>query len=100
MLMALSVLSKGEWEAGGTGMEKFKQIGILMIGWTFLLVGVVGLFLPVLQGIFFIMIGLAILSSRSKTIQRFLKHFGERYPHHHERVVIWREKIKKWFRID
>jgi uncharacterized membrane protein YbaN (DUF454 family) len=86
--------------AGGTAVEKFKKIGILLIGWTFLLFGIVGLFLPVLQGVLFIMIGLAILSSRSRTIQLFLKHFGERYPHHHERMVIWREKIKKWFKID
>ena len=97
---ALPFFIRASGKPGGTAMEKLKKIGILMIGWIFLLVGIVGLFLPVLQGILFIMIGLAILSSRSRTIQRFLKHLGERYPHHHERVVIWREKIKKWFKID
>ena len=72
-------------------------MGALLIGWTFLLLGVIGLFLPILQGILFIMIGLAILSTRSKTIQRFLKHLEKRYPRFHEQVVIWVKKVKKWF---
>ena len=53
-------------------MNEFKKIGILIIGWIFIGLGILGLFLPILQGILFIMIGLAILSSRSKTIRRFL----------------------------
>jgi uncharacterized membrane protein YbaN (DUF454 family) len=84
----------------GIGMEKLKKIGILLIGWTFLFLGILGLFLPILQGILFITIGLAILSSRSKKIQGLLKHLEERYPQHHERVVIWRGKIKKWLKME
>ncbi|OGP89317.1 MAG: hypothetical protein A2157_10450 [Deltaproteobacteria bacterium RBG_16_47_11] len=75
-------------------------MGMLVIGWIFILLGILGLFLPFLQGILFIMVGLAILSSRSKTIQRLLKHLEERYPRQHERIVIWREKIKKRFKKD
>jgi len=81
-------------------MEKLKQVGILIIGWTILLLGIVGLFLPILQGVLFIMIGLAILSSRSKTIKRFLRHLEERHPHYHERMEKWRKKIKSWFSKD
>jgi len=99
-LCALLFFIRASGKPEGIAMEKFRKIGILLIGWTFLLVGILGLFLPLLQGILFIMVGLAILSSRSKTIQRFLNHLGERYPQHHERVVIWREKIKKWFKMD
>ena len=77
-----------------------REIGITIIGWFCLGVGVLGLFLPFLQGILFIMIGLAILSSRSQTIQRFLRYLENRYPRHHERVVYWKEKIRKWFKID
>jgi flagellar biosynthesis chaperone FliJ len=44
------------------------------------------------------LIGLAILSSRSKTIQRFLKYLEDRFPHHHERVEKWRERVRNWFK--
>ena len=78
-------------------MNKLKQTGIWLIGWVFLFLGFLGLFLPGLQGILFIMIGLAILSTRSKTIQRFLKHLEKRYPQFHEHVAVWVRKVKKWF---
>jgi uncharacterized membrane protein YbaN (DUF454 family) len=81
-----------------TTMNKFKKIGILIIGWFFLVLGILGLFLPILQGILFIMIGLAILSSRSASVRLFLRRFEKRYPHLHERMTIWRSKITKWFK--
>jgi uncharacterized protein len=79
-------------------MNGLKKIGILIIGWFFIGLGILGLFLPILQGILFIMIGLAILSTRSELVKRFLKHLEERYPRHHERIEIWREKIRNWFK--
>lgn len=81
-------------------MSAIKKVGLLIIGWFFIVLGIFGLFLPILQGILFIMIGLAILSSRSETIKRFLRHLEERYPHHHKRVEIWREKIRSWVKRD
>ena len=79
-------------------MNQFKKMAIVIIGWIFIGLGILGLFLPILQGILFIMIGLAILSSRSKSVKRFLKHIEERYPRHHERMEHWREKIRSWFK--
>jgi uncharacterized membrane protein YbaN (DUF454 family) len=79
-------------------MDGIKRIGILIIGWIFIGLGTLGLFLPILQGILFIMIGLAILSSRSELIRRFLKQLEERYPHHYEKVEVWREKIRNLFK--
>jgi len=79
-------------------MNEFKRIGILIIGWFFIGLGILGLFLPILQGILFIMIGLTILSSRSATVRLFLKRFEKRYPRLHERMIIWRLKIRKWFK--
>ena len=78
-------------------IKALKNVVVLIIGWIFIGLGILGLFLPILQGVLFILIGLAILSSRSKLIKRFLKHLEERYPHHHERVEIWREKIRRLF---
>ena len=79
-------------------MDAFKKFGILIVGWFFIGLGIVGLFLPILQGILFIMIGLAILSSRSELIKRFLKHLEERYPQQHKKVEIWEKKVTNWFR--
>ncbi|OGQ06437.1 MAG: hypothetical protein A2026_05585 [Deltaproteobacteria bacterium RBG_19FT_COMBO_46_12] len=79
-------------------MDSIKKIGLLIVGWLFIVLGVLGLFLPFLQGILFILIGLAILSSRSQIIKRFLKHLEQHYPHHHERIEHWRRKIRSWFK--
>ena len=79
-------------------MGSIKRIGLLIIGWFFIVLGILGLFLPVLQGILFILIGLAILSSRSETIKRLLKHLEERYPQYHEKIEVFKEKLRKWFK--
>jgi len=39
-----------------------------------------------------------LLSSRSELVKRFLKHLEERYPQHHNRVEVWKEKMKNFFR--
>ncbi len=79
-------------------MRRIKSVGMLIVGWFFVLLGIIGLFLPILQGILFIMIGLAILSSRSELIRRFLKRLEERFPQQYEQMEIWREKINRWFK--
>jgi len=81
-------------------MESIKRIGLLIIGWLLVVLGIIGLFLPILQGILFVLIGLAILSSRSETIKRLLKHLEERYPQHHEKIEVWKERLRKWFKKD
>ncbi len=75
-------------------MDRVKKIGWFVIGWLFILLGALGLFLPILQGILFIMIGLAILSSQSEWVRRLLKYMESRFPHLRERV----EKLKGHFR--
>jgi len=79
-------------------MNAIKKLGLLIIGWLFIVLGILGLFIPILQGILFIMIGLAILSSRSEMIKRFLKHLEKRYPRHHERIETWEKKVRGWFK--
>jgi len=53
---------------------------MLLLGWGFLLLGVAGLFLPVLQGILFILIGLIILSSEYVWAHRLLERLRNRFP--------------------
>jgi uncharacterized membrane protein YbaN (DUF454 family) len=53
---------------------------ILLVGWSFILLGVVGLFLPVLQGILFLAIGLIILSSEYVWAHHLLHKLRTRFP--------------------
>ena len=78
--------------------NRLKKAGMLIMGWFFVGLGILGLFLPFLQGVLFIMIGLAILSTRSEKVKRLLKYLETRYPHHNDRIMVWREKINKWFK--
>ena len=57
-----------------------RQILMAVAGWVFLLVGVVGLFVPILQGIIFILIGLSILSKSSRRVRRLLDPLRARFP--------------------
>jgi len=79
-------------------MKKIKKIGMLAAGWFIITLGILGLFLPVLQGVLFIMIGLSILSSRSEPVKRLLRRFEERYPQHHQTMESWKKKVTGWFK--
>ena len=62
-------------------MTRFmKRFFLLLAGWGFLVLGIVGLFLPVLQGILFILIGLTILSAEYKWSSRLLGALRVRFP--------------------
>jgi uncharacterized membrane protein YbaN (DUF454 family) len=74
--------------------RQVKRIVVLVIGWALVAVGVVGLFLPVLQGVLFIMLGLLVLSRESQTARRWLRHGRQRYPHVDARLKEWGE----WWR--
>jgi uncharacterized membrane protein YbaN (DUF454 family) len=57
-----------------------KKILVLITGWAFIVVGIVGLFLPVLQGILFLMIGLIILSTEYHWARRLVERVKNRFP--------------------
>lgn len=59
---------------------RIKRVVLLIVGWGFLLLGVVGLFLPVLQGILFLLIGLLILSSEYVWAHHLLVKLRARFP--------------------
>jgi uncharacterized membrane protein YbaN (DUF454 family) len=75
-----------------------KRIGVLILGWFLVALGIVGLFLPFLQGVLFIMIGLAILSSRSTKIKGLLDRLEKRYPDEYQRIEALKDKVTGWFR--
>ena len=75
--------------------DRIKHWLILIIGWTFLVLGVAGFFLPVLQGLLFTFIGLGILSSRSRWARRMTARLRARYPRHYHTIRRKKEALKK-----
>jgi uncharacterized membrane protein YbaN (DUF454 family) len=57
-----------------------KRIIRLALGWTFIVLGVAGLFLPFLQGILFIALGLALIAPESEWAQNKLDWLRDRFP--------------------
>jgi uncharacterized membrane protein YbaN (DUF454 family) len=57
-----------------------KKILIYVVGWTFILIGIVGLVLPILQGVLFICVGLLILSKELPWANRLLLRLRKKYP--------------------
>ena len=62
-------------------MQKFlKKVIVLFVGWGFVALGVIGLFVPVLQGILFLLIGLLILSTEYVWAHRLVQRVRARFP--------------------
>lgn len=57
-----------------------KRIILEIVGWLFIGLGVAGLFLPVLQGILFLLIGLTILSAEYHWARRLIGKLRRRFP--------------------
>jgi len=60
--------------------RKRKRWLVLLTGWGFIVLGIAGLFLPILQGILFLLIGLVILSSEYVWAHNLLKKLQKRFP--------------------
>jgi uncharacterized protein len=75
-----------------------KRILILIVGWAFILLGIAGLFLPILQGILFILIGLVILSSEYVWAHHLLRRIKERFPKLGRVADEATHKAKDWMR--
>jgi uncharacterized membrane protein YbaN (DUF454 family) len=59
---------------------RIKRVLVLVVGWCFILLGIVGLFLPILQGVLFLLIGLIILSSEYVWAHHLLAKLRQRFP--------------------
>ncbi len=53
---------------------------LLGLGWAFVVLGIAGLFLPILQGILFLAVGGAILAGESARARLLLRRLRKRYP--------------------
>jgi len=57
-----------------------RVVALQITGYIFLVLGVVGLFLPFLQGVLFLLIGLLILAKNAPWAHNLLERVRERYP--------------------
>jgi uncharacterized membrane protein YbaN (DUF454 family) len=69
------------------------RVLVLTVGWMCILLGIAGLFLPVLQGGLLLAIGFALLSIGSQMVHLWLRRFLGRWPGLWKRLEKLRRKI-------
>jgi uncharacterized protein len=74
-------------------MSRFLMLGL---GYGFLGLGVLGLFLPILQGVLFLVIGLLILSRHASWAERLVLHLKARYPRAGELFIKAEVAAERW----
>jgi uncharacterized membrane protein YbaN (DUF454 family) len=77
-----------------------KRIALIIAGWISLLLGVAGLFLPVIQGWFFILLGLVLLSTEYVWAHHLLKKLRERFPKLASTIHKSAGRVSKWLGIE
>lgn len=82
---------------GGVAARHLNRVFVLVLGWALIALGVVGLFVPILQGILFIILGLLVLSRESRTARFWLDRLAERFPTAHERARKVKDKLRYRF---
>jgi uncharacterized membrane protein YbaN (DUF454 family) len=76
----------------------FKRLVVQLVGWAFILVGIIGLFLPILQGILFILVGLIILSTQYSWAHRLMQKLRARFPRVAQKSHEASAKAHQWLR--
>ena len=77
-------------------MGKLARIKWLIIGGFFLLLGIMGLFLPILQGVLFIVIGIIFLAKGSATVRAQKMSFKKRFPKIGSKLTFLEKKARNW----
>lgn len=73
-----------------------KRLIKIIAGWAFMVLGVLGLFLPFLQGVLFLAIGLLILAQEQPWAHRLMSRIRHRYPHLTEKLDNAHHKAEAW----
>jgi uncharacterized membrane protein YbaN (DUF454 family) len=75
--------------------KHIRRVAVLTLGWALIAFGIVGLFLPVLQGVLFILLGLYVLSRESETARRLLHRVRDRHPALDRKLREWGRKWRE-----
>lgn len=76
---------------------RMKKLLSMIVGWSFIVLGILGLFLPFLQGILFLLVGLIILSKHYAFAQRWLDKLKHRFPAAFDFAHKFRVRLMKRF---
>lgn len=68
------------------------------LGWGFMVLGVLGLVLPFLQGFLFLAFGLFVLRDQHFWAARHWDGLAQRWPHHVGKVEAFDQRVQAWFR--
>ncbi len=77
-------------------LARLKRWAILGLGTVLVLLGILGLFLPVLQGILLLFLGLLVLSYEWAPAKRQLDRLRARYPTASARIDAVERRVKAW----
>ncbi len=68
----------------------------MILGWALILLGIIGLFVPILQGVLLILLGLLVLSRESQWAHRRLNTLRQRFPAADRRMRDWQQKFRRY----
>lgn len=77
---------------------KIKRLLWQILGWFCLIVGLPGLFLPFLQGIFLILVGIILLSATYPKLKIWIERKFEKGRERHRKISPFLEKTEKVYR--
>ncbi|HMC32352.1 MAG TPA: PGPGW domain-containing protein [Candidatus Angelobacter sp.] len=72
-----------------------KRVALIVVGWMFLILGAAGIFLPVLPGVLFLVIGLSFLSLEYEWARRWGSRLLRRFPAADRRIQGMLAKMAK-----
>jgi uncharacterized membrane protein YbaN (DUF454 family) len=75
-----------------------KKVYRHVFGWFFILLGIIGLFLPILQGVLFLFVGAIILAPEVPFFQKLIDKLEKRHPEIFEKAKLLLHKISERFR--
>ena len=75
-----------------------KRILKITTGWTFVVLGVLGIFLPILQGILFLAIGFSILATEYPWAKRWLDWLRAKFPRYADAFDQAKVKSAVWIK--
>lgn len=78
--------------------KKFKRWLVLITGWGFVALGVAGLFLPFLQGVLFLLVGITILSTEYVWAHKLLQKLRRRFPSLTRRLDAAKLRASAWLK--
>jgi uncharacterized membrane protein YbaN (DUF454 family) len=78
---------------------RLKRVGVIIVGWAFIVIGIAGLFLPILQGVPFLLVGLLILSTEYVWAHNLLHKLRARFPRIAVHMDHARERAERWMHM-